>query len=63
MLPSAGAATKYLAACPLALSDDAFIAMLIEMYEMDPKNNDADLLEMADAMGVSLESARKLYRK
>jgi hypothetical protein len=30
---------------------------------MDPKNNDADLLEMADAMGVSLESARELYRK
>ena len=32
------------------------------VYEMDPKNNDADLLEMADAMGVSLESARELYR-
>ena len=34
-----------------------------KLREMDPKNNDADLLEMADAMGVSLESARKLYRK
>jgi len=27
------------------------------VYEMDPKTSDADLLEMADAMGVSLESA------
>ena len=32
------------------------------VYEMDPTNNDADLLEMADAMGLSLESARELYR-
>jgi len=31
--------------------------------EMDPKKNDADLIELADAMGVSLENARKLFRK
>lgn len=33
------------------------------VYEMDPKTNDADLVELADAMGVSLENARKLFRK